>query len=33
MPQRAFGENEAGGEALGLGGFEHFGQVIDNRHG
>jgi hypothetical protein len=28
MPQRAFGKDEAGGEALGFCGFEHFGQVI-----
>jgi hypothetical protein len=33
MPQRAFGKDEAGGEALGFSGFEHFGQVIGVRHG
>jgi hypothetical protein len=33
MPQRAIGKDEAGGEALGFGGFEHLGQVIGGRHG
>lgn len=33
MPQWPFGKNETGGEALGLGGFEHFGQIIGGGHG
>ena len=33
MPQRALGKDEARGEALGFSGFEHFGQVIGDRHG
>ena len=33
MPQRAFREDEAGGEALGLGGLEHVGQVVGGGHG
>jgi hypothetical protein len=33
MPQRTFGKNEAGREALGFGGFEHLRQVIGGRHG
>jgi hypothetical protein len=32
MPQRAFGEDEAGGKALGFSGFEHLGQVIGDGH-
>ena len=33
MPQRPFGEDEAGGEALGFGGVEHVGQRVGCGHG
>src|SRR5580693_3802713 len=32
MPQRAFGEDEAGGKVLRFSGFEHLGQVIGDGH-
>src|SRR5947207_15319208 len=32
MPERPFGENEAGGEALGFSGLEHSRQVIGDGH-
>jgi hypothetical protein len=33
MPQRAFREDKAGGEPLGLGGLEHVGQIVGCGHG
>src|SRR5205085_7885795 len=33
MPQRAFGKDEAGGEAFGFSSFEHVGQIIGRLHG